>query len=444
MKNLFKITVIVILLSLCGCTSGDGGNTDNVSEMNNSEEVVNSNVSKKNDAGENASASDSSRTEQESNEISFPKEYESLFSKYNKDDTRIADFMWDAPGQVVLTVEEAKESVLKTGYFDAKWCDLWGNPFGGDNTMKNIIFVIQTGKDETYENYSIGYELDGDIVCDWIGKDNSVNNGCWQFTSGYDGFFFVEEDEVANFENWAIESGNYDYYYYTGTEIDKVDYKIEASANRNAYDYRDLLRNPDNYLGLTTCIKGKVSWVGDYNFIFTTYGGDTYIVYGGEDAPNLLAEDSCTIFGEFYGTEEYYTTNIYGTTTTHTAVCLYAPYIVTGNASGIPCDYREIDLIYTTFARAGGGGDVSIDYDTIGYPGSDNRKEYKMTYGDKEIVWGTEQIPIAIEYYIPSEDITVYAEGYFFPWSRQISWHKVNSWLFYFDETITYSESWAE
>ena len=149
MKNLFKITVMVILLSLCGCTSTGGGNIDNVSEMNNSEEVVNSNASEKNDAGETASTSDFGRTEKESNEIGFPKEYESLFSKYNKDDTRIADFMWEAPGQVVLTVEEAKEAVLKTGYFDAKWCDLWGNPFGGDNTMKNIIFVIQTRRMRT-------------------------------------------------------------------------------------------------------------------------------------------------------------------------------------------------------------------------------------------------------------------------------------------------------
>lgn len=252
MKRMLKIFTVVILLGLCGCTGSDCGNTDNASGKNNDEMSANIN--------------DLEKTEQGTAENEFPEKYEILFSKYNENDTRVVNFMWDAPGQVVLTIEEAKEVVLKTKYFDAKWCDLWGNPFEGDNTTKNVIFVIQTGKDETYESYSIGYELDGDVVCDWIGKDSSVNNGCWQFTSGYDSFFFVEEDEVTNFENWAIESGNYDYYYYTEAEIDEIDYKIEASANRNAYDYRDLLRNPDNYFGLTTCIKGTVSWVGEYNF----------------------------------------------------------------------------------------------------------------------------------------------------------------------------------
>ena len=432
MKKLFVI-LATFLFCLCACNSSQtSSSTSTPTPLPQNESATSETIISSGDS-ENISNSSAIISDTDTN---------TQFANYDAHDSRASEYLWDGPNQKVLTLSEAQEIINTSGYLDTAWHDLSGNPFGGDNSTKEILFIVQTGGDETYENYAICYSFNGEIISDWIGRDISVNNNCWTFSNGYDGFLYVDENEVQNFENWAIESDNYEYYY-SETLIDEIAYKIEASANRNSYDYKDLLRNPADYIGLTTCIQGTVTWIGDYNFIFTTSGGDIYIIYADESTPNILVEDSCTIFGEFSGTEEYYTTNIYGVTTSHTAVCLYAAFLTTGTYDDIPCDERELDLIYTTFARPGGGGDVTIDYTTIGYSKYDSRQEYIMTFGSKEVLNGTERIPLTIEYYISSEDINVYAEGYFYPWSRQIYWYSANSWLFYFDTATTYSESWA-
>lgn len=232
-----------------------------------------------------------------------------------------------------------------------------------------------------------------------------------------------QQELDALWESWETD-------YYEGT-VDGFDYMVEASStnNCNYNTYKDILRNPMDYYGVKAHTRGTVTWSGDGAFMLETIGGLIYIVYRGEDTPNVIEGDSCIVFGEFNGTGEYTTTNAYGTTSTHTAVVIYAPYMITDQENGAPYDPRIIELLYGTYDTY---ENVSIDENTIGIAGSNKRYEYSVTFGNVKVSTGHYWVPITLSYYIPEASLTVTAAGYFNPWDRMLLWNEANSSEFYF------------
>lgn len=405
MRIIIQVLLIILCMCFCSCAS------PNENTLN-----TQGNINEEND--------NTSNEETRLKEDTSIKENK-MFALYDMNHGDAEKQFGGLPGCEVLTVEKAKKILDEYGYATTDWVDVWGNAYEGDNSRKQILYVVYMfydGLESVYIAYIDGEEK----YLDQIITEDEISNGCLRLRVNAwneNQRMYIPSTELASFEQWAKETDQYWFYYEEGEteeEVvwqDEVDYKIEASANiyRN---YRDLLRNPDNYVGCKTSLLGTVQYVFDQETIlFTSVSGDEYYIYVGLDTPNVIAGDYCYVYGEFCGTANYYTTNEYGVEYEHTVVAFYAPYIVTGYAENLPYDEREIALIYDTFDN-GWDPPIIIHPDYIEDTENNKRYEYTIAFGSKEIYAGGEKIPVTIEYYDPDWNRTYTAEGSFRPYDR--------------------------
>lgn len=295
-----------------------------------------------------------------------------------------------------------------------------------------IIKMYEIGRKEAPFYLAITTDFE-EISCLYMSCYDA--NGTW--TAEYQSKSQQELDE--QWESWQS-----DFEFYEEPD-DGYYYKVEASSIDYYSDntYKDMLRNPSNYYGAKVYESGTVIYEDDDVFVLKNISGRKYAVYPGENTPNVIEDDLCIIFGEVIGKVEYITYNEYGTASTQDIVALSVPYVITCQETGEPFDSRMLELFYGTYERNTYGGNISywnnepisIDENTIGIVGSNNRYTYSATFGDVKVSGLSSchyTIPITLSYYVPETGATITATGKFFPWERELVWYKADSEEFLF------------
>ena len=208
----------------------------------------------------------------------------------------------------------------------------------------------------------------------------------------------IEYDEVSEADS-----------FYTDIVLDDmVKYKISAADNAEEFAYKDILRNPEKYIGNSFYVKGTVSNKNGDSYLVTNSKGESFWINPDYDCANVINEDSCTVFGEITGTD-YNGTLVY----------LDAKCVLVGNDNNLTQEEREKERIYSVYTWAGDEFFALTKEQFI-------REQYRIfsvksivSFYEKIVQNGTEGYRVTVQFAENEhEDLT----GFFEPWERKITW----------------------